>query len=306
MANVVGAKTTKAKEAESLKKARTQHRVGAGQLFIQPTAHADREAAQNFRAEDDDTAAVEFVRTGKAVSDAVSHVRPTYRYEAPQTREARCLECHGFHRNGASCSPTSIDAPVRRYPEPQGTLIDMGNGWRVRTGEGLATEKQAKWMIDIASRPSITEPMRESLRTRLEQGFARTAASAFITKYKDTPTAAEDAAAPGASTEERSATPEVDAGRYAVVHQGVLKFYRVSKGKGRWAGRTFVEVQASDTRYPLQSAFTRNEVLALIAENPLEAEQRYGQELGKCSRCGLTLTDEESRAYGIGPKCRSK
>jgi uncharacterized protein DUF6011 len=33
---------------------------------------------------------------------------------------------------------------------------------------------------------------------------------------------------------------------------------------------------------------------------------RYGQELGECGHCGRTLTDEASRAAGIGPVCASK
>jgi len=32
----------------------------------------------------------------------------------------------------------------------------------------------------------------------------------------------------------------------------------------------------------------------------------YGTELGECGVCGRTLTDEKSRAYGIGPVCRER
>lgn len=32
----------------------------------------------------------------------------------------------------------------------------------------------------------------------------------------------------------------------------------------------------------------------------------FGIELGRCCRCGRELTDETSRALGIGPECRSK
>jgi hypothetical protein len=31
---------------------------------------------------------------------------------------------------------------------------------------------------------------------------------------------------------------------------------------------------------------------------------RYGAELGQCARCARSLTDEESRAHGLGPECR--
>jgi hypothetical protein len=33
---------------------------------------------------------------------------------------------------------------------------------------------------------------------------------------------------------------------------------------------------------------------------------RYGMLIGKCGVCGRTLTDEESRANGIGPVCAER
>src|SRR5688572_7721485 len=80
---------------------------------------------------------------------------------------------------------------------------------------------------------------------------------------------------------------EVVAGRYAVEHDGVLKFYKVDKPtEGRWAGYTFVEVQASDETYPVRNRNAREEILALIAVDPQAAMVRYGMELGHCGHCG--------------------
>lgn len=190
-------------------------------------------------------------------------------------------------------------------------------GYKIRTGTGLVTQNQADWIVDIAeTREGVTDEMVKSLSIRLEQGFARAAASAFITKYKDLPRKAVETTA--AQINAGHAGPGTDAtipvrdaqgvraGRYALVHADGIKFYRVTEGKGRWAGRTFIEAQASDDHHPIRNAEARQTILKAIAENPLEAEQRYGQELGCCSRCGRTLTDETSRAYGIGPDCRSK
>lgn len=276
MAKIAGSKTTKAAEAESLKAARTKHRVGVGQLFIQPTAHADRASAQSG----EELEAVAFVKA-----------------------EPEML--------GTRIAGTPISAPA-----PVQTDIFEHRGWKVRTGGFFISEAQAKWIIDIAERPSVTPEMRESLAVRLEQGFAKSAGSAFITKYKDTPkaisAAAAESIAPGASTEEIEKARDVrDAqgvaeGRYAVEHEGVLKFFRITKGKGRWEGRTFIEVQASDDRWPVRNPAKRQEILELIAENPVEAAVRYGVELGSCHRCGRTLTDATSRELGIGPDCRNK
>jgi hypothetical protein len=326
MAKITGSKTTKAAEAASLKAARTRHRVGVGQLLIQPSAHADREAALLAAAEkvDDDSraevAAVNFVAGPAPVQAqaAVSHVRPTARYQAPQTREARCLECQGFHRNGASCAPA--EAPVLR---PGQELVKVGpQQWTVLVGPGMATEKQAKWMMDIAHRPSITDEMRFSLRVRLQQGFARAAASAFITKYKNIPQEITTAQAKAGYETSRSGAPlaapagaetpapvEVPAGRYAVIDptDGVFKFFHLDRPtEGRWKGYTFLKVRASDDLHSIRAKAHRDAVIAEISRNPMEAQTQYGIKLGRCYACGRTLTDETSRSLGIGPDCRSK
>jgi hypothetical protein len=98
-------------------------------------------------------------------------------------------------------------------------------------------------------------------------------------------------------------TPEVPAGRYAVEMDGDLKFYRVDRPtEGKWAGRTFVKVQASDEYWPVRGDAAKA-VLAEIAKDPRAASLRYGHEIGACGICGRTLTDEDSRAAGIGPIC---
>lgn len=100
-------------------------------------------------------------------------------------------------------------------------------------------------------------------------------------------------------------TPEVPAGTYAIEVDGKLCFVRVEHGKGRWAGRTFVKQQAGDDLYPVRGS-RANTMLALIAEDPRAAMALYGHEIGRCGRCGRTLTDAESRELGIGPVCVEK
>jgi hypothetical protein len=105
-----------------------------------------------------------------------------------------------------------------------------------------------------------------------------------------------------------SKTLAVRPGRYAVEVDGTLKFYKVDQGKAgtRWAGRTFVSVQASDELFPVRNPAARQEIMTLIARDPEAAMRRYGQELGSCGHCGRTLTDASSRAAGIGPICADK
>ncbi len=47
--------------------------------------------------------------------------------------------------------------------------------------------------------------------------------------------------------------------------------------------------------------------LSRIVNEGVEASSRlYAQELGRCSRCNRTLTDEASRARGLGPECATR
>jgi uncharacterized protein DUF6011 len=97
---------------------------------------------------------------------------------------------------------------------------------------------------------------------------------------------------------------EVADGRYAVEEDGVLKFFKVKNGNR--AGMVFLDVQASDDWHAIRQVARIRKIVATIAQDPHAAMVRYGHELGECGRCGRTLTDEASRAAGIGPICASK
>jgi hypothetical protein len=126
-------------------------------------------------------------------------------------------------------------------------------------------------------------------------------ASAWITrmieKVREMRAAAPVAAPPAPAV-------EVADGRYAVEHEGTLKFYRVKNGHR--AGFVFLDVQASDDWYGIRNLTSIREILALIAIDPNAAQVRYGQKIGRCYRCNRTLTDQVSRDLGIGPDCRTK
>ena len=104
---------------------------------------------------------------------------------------------------------------------------------------------------------------------------------------------------------------DVPAGRYAVATEdgatNALAFYKVDRPtEGRWAGYTFVKLIVSDDEQRLSRAASQA-VLAKIAEaGPAEASALYGHEIGSCGVCGRTLTNDESRARGIGPVCAAR
>lgn len=89
-------------------------------------------------------------------------------------------------------------------------------------------------------------------------------------------------------------------GRYAVPKEdGTLMFYSVKEGRSM----TFVDVWASDARWPIKNAAEKKRILEAIKADP-DAGPRFGREIGRCYVCGRTLTDEVSRSLGIGPICR--
>ena len=101
-------------------------------------------------------------------------------------------------------------------------------------------------------------------------------------------------------------------GYFAVVGEGgpagyMAKFYRVKQlGKGKWAGKVFVDAQASDDYHPVRDPRSLVSVLAKISNDPVGAAKLYASELGNCYACNRTLTDPESISLGIGPVCRNK
>ena len=102
----------------------------------------------------------------------------------------------------------------------------------------------------------------------------------------------------------------VPAGRYAIdTLDGAINetaFYKVDRPtEGKWAGYVFVRHIVGDDERNVAFAQAKG-ILARIAEDAKGAAIRYGHEIGECGRCGRQLTNDESRAYGIGPDCRAK
>lgn len=87
-----------------------------------------------------------------------------------------------------------------------------------------------------------------------------------------------------------------------------VKFYRVRTGStgSKWAQHLFIDAQASGDFYPVRSKETVAAVLEGILADPDAASLLYATELGRCCRCARLLTDETSRARGIGPECYKK
>lgn len=105
---------------------------------------------------------------------------------------------------------------------------------------------------------------------------------------------------------------DITDGNYALPYNGKVHFYRVSRreGKGKWAGRTFINVQerASDDLYrvPFKTGLA---IMYRIREYGVEASHLlFSTELGQCWHCLKSLTDDTNpyKQYGLGPVCGPK
>lgn len=194
-----------------------------------------------------------------------------------------CGSCKGKHETVAAVR-ACYGQPVATAPAAQAASAPKATK--------PATEKQAAFIQRLCQERAVAAP-----------SFATTAeASAVIEALLTMPKVVAQNGQPT-----KTVAP-VPSGRYAIDHDGTVKFVKVDKvEEGKWAGRTFVKVQASDNEYPIKNPATRAAMLqAIVDQGVQQAMLRYGREIGSCGHCGRTLTNEESRTYGIGPVCRAK
>lgn len=79
-----------------------------------------------------------------------------------------------------------------------------------------------------------------------------------------------------------------------------------SEDDPKWRDRMSLGMNIGPDRVKVPP-YNRPAVFDLILEQGLEeCARRYGREIGKCGICGRRLTNDESRAAGIGPVCRSR
>ena len=198
-----------------------------------------------------------------------------------------CGHCHGRHASVAeeqSCSTLPLEMPESTNPLAS-----------AEPAAPLASERQVNFAVSLESQ-KLTEDKRHSAESL--EAYTMKAMRAYITALLEMPTTNKTAP---------TGLPDVPAGRYALDMDGTIKFYQVDKPtEGRWAGYTFLKVQASDETYPIKNRSQVALILGVIARDPMKAMLDYGKLIGKCGHCGRTLTNEESRARGIGPICAGK
>lgn len=176
--------------------------------------------------------------------------------------------------------------PVR--PQQVGLMRYLLSQLKTHNAEVYATAQP--WCDNVIASGSLTKVRASEIIDRLR---AQLAAPAGVT----TP--------PPATTERRAFDPydDIPSGYYAVSNdKGHTSFYRVR----RHNDRLYVDLQVSDSFNRIPWAVRKAALDKIRATGAEECGRRYAAELGRCYRCGRTLTDEVSRELGIGPTCRNK
>jgi len=180
--------------------------------------------------------------------------------------------------------------PVQFVGPPTATEPQLNYLRGLRDGKDLSglTEEQQDWLMnaDFDTFPSELPKLRMS--TVIEQLIELP----WIPKNRS----------------EKSDLPD---GRYGVKnvpgHKNKVSFFQLRTPKeGDWAGYQFIDqIVGHGKRYGVKEADTRKKIRDLIKKQGInECLQLFGQEFGHCGRCGRELTDDTSRAWGIGPDCR--
>lgn len=186
------------------------------------------------------------------------------------------------------------------------------------------TEKQVSFMRSLAQQVANTLPSKHSgipevVEIELGQEMTKRRASAFIDRLLVLREEAKQEAARATRPKAKGTgldLSKLTGGYYAVRTEDGVKFFKVDvvrEDGNKWDGWVFVRAQASDDLYRIGSQRPGEtymgkaaDALAEIVKDEQAAFALYGHELGKCGVCGRTLTDEESRARGIGPVCAAK
>lgn len=218
----------------------------------------------------------------------------------PTATSIRCGNCGNSHG--------SVNAVKACYNEADKTsqpTFAQQRAQATKQDEG-ATDKQVAFLRTLLAERDHGYPDPDLVLTTLAKN--KRVASAAITLLLDCGKVAQPTTAATASNGTAVDT-DVPEGYYAVTSatgNNDLDFYVVQRPtEGRWAGYVFVKtIIGGHPEYAIKGA-KRDEVLARIASAGWhEAALLYGQEIGRCGKCNRTLTDETSRAYGIGPVCR--
>lgn len=235
--------------------------------------------------------------------------------EGFHSREEREEHKDAAHRTYYADLNQALSVPTEKRVAPRVRVSDAAPS-RVHTGASERTTRQAPGSGGAGpsekQQAFIAKLRQERGIDDTEMPRTKKSASALIDNLLAMPKAERTRSS---HQGERKATvnlPDVPAGYYAIDTKpgatNTVGFYRVDRPtKGKWEGYTFVKRIIGghpEERVPFRQSA---DILQRIIDAGVEqAGLRYGQEIGRCCACNRELTNDESRALGIGPECAKK
>lgn len=183
---------------------------------------------------------------------------------------------------------------LRQLGELDRSAADKGREWFERNAATLTKVQASDWI----------NRLKDKIESSRNNNHAPVAAPAgnrnAWTEW--TTVAAELFAAGGHPSGVRFAVPTEDGAT------NTLAFWWLSTFE--WNGHKRYKLrQVIGGQGPVRVRLSPEAMTAIVRKaliDPRAAMARYGQELGSCGRCGRVLTNDESRAMGIGPECAKK
>jgi len=199
----------------------------------------------------------------------------------------KCGKCSGTHESVAQvrrCYAANGKAPANSVRSNRYAADCADCGGRVEANEGRLDSNSGSWQVRHAD-PSLCKPVE-------------------VKKSYTSP--APEAQAPKAA--ERLDFSDVPGGYYATANtRGTndLDFWYVKEG--RRPGFRFVKrVIGGQGPQHISRTESIRALYAIREAGVQKAGELFADELGRCWKCGLPLTDEESRARRMGPVCAAK
>lgn len=231
--------------------------------------------------------------------------------KAEQERNTALYRAGNTHSFTPACpecvAGTHAPSEAEMFSTPPATPPPAENG---------PTEKQMEYLNTLLSRRSLV------IADRARHALTKRTISVLIDDVRawtpDKPLwsgLSLEAGKISADAEERPARreplPDVPEGHYAIASltgNNDLDFFRVDRPtEGDWKGKTYIK-RVIGGKPDQNIRFSQyREVLHTILDTGIkESGMMYADKIGRCYRCNRHLTDEESRARGLGPDCASK
>lgn len=179
---------------------------------------------------------------------------------------------------------------LRELSELDPKAASAGRDWYDRNRENLSVDDGSAWILriraKIAAAKATPAPGVQSPKANALAEWRKVAQELFEVS--------------GHHTGIRFAVPTED----GAVNN--LAFWWITRGRGDREGMFFLR-QVIGGQGPVRVRIGLEAMVAVARKalmNPTEAMATYGREIGCCARCGRELTNETSRAAGIGPECR--